>query len=155
MDYLLAISRSGILGAVVLAHTLRTLGWLAGGGVGTYAIVRGFLTYRASITWPTAESVVTRLDVERKYIGGAHSGHYFRAAFTYDFRDPSGGPVSGSWYKNFSTEAEAREFAARELPVDKKVVVRFDPKDPANNNLELDSWTYCHDRPIDLLTKSQ
>jgi hypothetical protein len=118
-----------------------------------YAVVRGFFTYRASITWPTADGVITRLDVERIYTGGAHSGHVFRATFTYDFRDPSGSRVSGDWYKNFSTEADARDFAARELPVDKKVTVRFDPKNPASNNLELDSWTYTNDRPLDLPTK--
>jgi hypothetical protein len=47
--------------------------------------------------------------------------------------------VAGSWYKDFSTEAEARGFADRELPIAKKVVVRFNPKNSEPNNLELDS----------------
>jgi len=58
--------------------------------------------------------------------------------------------MAGSWYKNFSTEAEARAFADRELPIDKKVVVRFNQKNPELNNLELDSWTYTGDRPTSL-----
>jgi hypothetical protein len=135
---------------VGIVHTLRTLLWFLGGGFVTYGVLRGFLAYRASITWPTADGMITRLDVERINSGGTHTGHYFRATFTYDFRDPSGGRFSGSWYKNFSSESEARDFAARELPVDKKVVVRFDPKNPKSNNLELDSWTYTNDRPLDL-----
>jgi hypothetical protein len=52
--------------------------------------------------------------------------------------------------QDFSTEAEARAFADRELPIDKKVVVRFNPKNPELNNLELDSWTYSGDRPTSL-----
>ncbi len=80
-------------------------------------------------------------------IGG---GHYFCATFSYDFRDAKGYRVWGSWYKNFSSEENAREFAARELPVGKKVVVRFNPKNPAFNSLELDSWTYTGDRPANL-----
>jgi hypothetical protein len=59
--------------------------------------------------------------------------------------------VSGSWYKNFSTESEARELAERELPVDKKVIVRYNPRSPVQNNLELDSWAYTGDRPTSLL----
>lgn len=113
-------------------------------------VARGFWLYRASLTWPTADGVITRIDIERKYGGGLASGHYFSATFTYDFRDARGRRVSGGWYKDFSTESEAREFAARELPVDQKVVVRFNKKNPTQNNLELDSWTYAGDRPASL-----
>ena len=110
-------------------------------------IARGFWLYRASLTWPTADGAITRLDIERKWDGG---GHYFRATFTYEFLDSNGRRLSGTWYKNFSTEPEARDFAARELPVGKPVVVRFNPKNPAFNDLELDSWTYTNDRPTSL-----
>ena len=34
--------------------------------------------------------------------------------------------------------------------VGKKVVVRFSPKNPNLNDLELDSWTYTGDRPTSL-----
>jgi hypothetical protein len=37
-----------------------------------------------------------------------------------------------------------------ELAVGKPVVVRFNPKNPASNDLELDSWTYTNDRPTSL-----
>jgi uncharacterized protein DUF3592 len=114
-------------------------------------LARGFWLYRASLTWPTADGAITRIDVERK--NSPHGGHYFSATFTYDFRDAQGRRVSGNWYKNFSTESEAKEFAERELPVDKKVVVRFNPKDPDQNNLELDSWAYTGDRPASLFNK--
>jgi hypothetical protein len=128
--------------------------WVIGLGLAGAAIVgvvaRGFWIYRASLTWPTADGVITRIDIEREYGGGRSSGHYFRATFTYDFRDPRGRRVSGSWYKNFSTEAEAKEFGQRELAVGKKVVVRFHPRKPEMNDLELDSWTYTGDRPESL-----
>ena len=126
--------------------------WLIGLCLAVIAaiIARGFWLYWVSLTWPTADGVITRIDIERKYSGGSPSGHYFSATFTYDFRDPSGRRVSGNWYKDFSAEAEARDFADRELPIDKKVIIRFNPKNPELNSLELDSWTYSGDRPTSL-----
>ena len=123
---------------------------IAVGFVVVVVIARGFWLYRASLKWPTADGVITRVDIDRKNDAGSHGGHYFSATFTYDFYDPQGHRISGSWYKNFSTESDAREFAERELPVDKKVVVRFNPKRPVQNDLELDSWTYTGDRPTSL-----
>lgn len=133
-----------------LAPELRTIGLLALGLAGIAAIARGFWLYRASLTWPTADGVIARIDIERRQDGGLHGGHYFRATFTYDFHDPAGKLRHGSWYKNFSSEAEARQFSDRELPIGKGVVVRFDPKNPTLNDLELDSWTYTGDRPTSL-----
>jgi len=126
--------------------------WLALGLAVVAVIGRGFWLYRASLTWPTADGVITRLDVDRQQDGGLHGGHYYRATFSYDFRDPQDHRVWGTWYKNFSTEDDARKFAERELSVGKKVVVRFSPKDPTLNSLELDSWTYTGDRPLSLLS---
>jgi len=135
-----------------LSRVTLAMPWLIGLCLALIAavIARGFWLYRASLTWPTANGIITRIDIERKRSGGSPSGHYFSATFAYDFRDPSGRRVFGSWYKNFSTESDAREFAERELPVDKKVIVRFNPKNPELNNLELDSWTYTGDRPTSL-----
>ena len=113
-------------------------------------IARGVWLYRASLTWLTADGAITRLGIERKRTGSSAGGHYFCATFTYEFLDPDGRRLWGTWYKNFSTEPEARDFAARELPIGKPVVVRFNPKNPAFNDLELDSWTYTNDRPISL-----
>jgi hypothetical protein len=126
--------------------------WLIGLGLAVIVavIARGFWLYRASLTWPTADGVITRIDIQRKSSGGSPNGHYFSATFTYDFRDFGGNRVSGNWYKDFSTEAEARGFADRELPIAKKVVVRFNPKNPELNNLEIDSWAYSGDRPTSL-----
>jgi len=124
--------------------------WLALASAVVAVIARGVWLYRASLTWPTAEGTITSLNVERKRGASVASGHYFCATFTYEFLDPDGHRLSGTWYKNFSTEAEARDFAARELPVGKAVVVRFNPKNPAFNDLELDSWTYTNDRPTSL-----
>jgi hypothetical protein len=39
--------------------------WLALGLAVVTAIGRGFWLYRASLTWPTADGVITRLDVDR------------------------------------------------------------------------------------------
>jgi hypothetical protein len=124
---------------------------LAGAGIAVLsAIARGFWLYRGSLTWPTADGSITRIDIERRPDAGIGGGHYFCATFSYDFRDAKGCRVWGSWYKKFSSEENAREFAARELPVGKKVVVTFNPKNPAFNSLELDSWTYTGDRPANL-----
>ena len=124
--------------------------WLALGIAVLSAIARGSRLYRASLTWPTADGLITRIDIERRQDTGIGGGHCFCATFSYDFRDAKGYRVWGSWYKNFSREENAREFAARELPVGKKVVVKFSPKNPAFNSLELDSWTYTGDRPANL-----
>ena len=133
------------------AHDLQLMVWWAALALAVvFAIGRGFWLYRASLTWPTADGEITRLDIDRKQDPGHAGGHHFCATFTYDFRDPQGHRLSGNWYKDFSSEAAAREFAARELPVGKKVVVRFSPKNPTLNNLELDSWTYTGDRPTTL-----
>ena len=123
--------------------------WLALGGISfavAAAIVRGFFLYRSSLTWPTADGSITRLDVERVW---SSQGHYFRATFSYDFR-AHGELFHGTWSKNFSSDQQAREFAERELPIDKRIIVRFHPNNPATNDLELDSWTYTGDRPLDL-----
>jgi hypothetical protein len=138
------------------AAIFQTTAWLLALGVALlFAIARGFWLYRASLTWPTAEAVITRIDIERCRDASIHGGHYFCATFSYDFRDPAGNRVFGSWYKNFSTEEDAREFSERELPAGKQVVARFNPKNPAFNDLELDSWTYTGDRPTCLSTRSE
>ena len=128
----------------------QTIGLLALGLAAISAIARGFWLYRAALTWPTADGVITRIDIERRRDASVHGGHYFCATFSYDFRDPVANRLYGSWYKNFSSEEEARQFSDRELPVGKRVVVRFNPKNPTLNDLELDSWTYTGDRPTSL-----
>jgi hypothetical protein len=126
----------------------QMLYWLVPALATVAVIARGFWLYRASLTWPTADGVITRVDIERKR--GPGNGHYFRATFTYEFQDPNSLRLSGTWSKNFSSESEASDFAARELAVGKPVVVRFNPKNPTFNDLELDSWTYTNDRPTSL-----
>ena len=132
------------------AHEFQTIGLLALGVTAISAIARGFWQYRATLTWPTADGVITRIDIERRRDASPHGGHYFCATFSYDFLDPAANRLYGSWYKNFSNEEEARQFSERELPVGKRVVVRFNPKNPTLNDLELDSWTYTGDRPTSL-----
>jgi hypothetical protein len=113
-------------------------------------IVRGFWIYRKSLTWPTADGTITRVDITRVR---STSGHHFQATFSYDFRLSNASLHHGTWRKDFASENDAREFEKRELPVGKRVIVRFNPKAPATNGLELDSWTYCGDRPLDLASK--
>lgn len=129
-------------------HSFQNLFWLVLALATVAVIARGFWLYRASLTWPTADGAITALDIERKR--DTSGGHYFCATFTYDFQDPNGQRRSGTWYKDFSNESEARDFAGRELPIGKPVVVRFNPKNPAFNDLELDFWTYTNDRPTSL-----
>jgi len=127
-----------------------TVWWLAIGVAVAAVIARGVWLYQASLTWPTADGAITQLEVKRIQDAISDGGHYFRATWSYDFCDSNGIRVSGTWYKNFSSEDDAREFGGRELPVGKQVVVRYSPKNPELNNLELDSWTYTGDRPISL-----
>ena len=127
-----------------------TFWWLAIGVAVVAVIARGVWLYQASLTWPTADGAITQLEVKRIQDSISDGGHYFRATWSYDFCDSNGTHVSGTWYKNFSTENDAHEFAVRELPVGKQVVVRYSPKNPELNSLELDSWTYTGDRPISL-----
>jgi hypothetical protein len=68
------------------------------------------------------------LQIERQRDAGTPSGHYFSA--TFDFRDPAGNRVSGNWRKDFSSEADAREFVERELPVGKRSSSGTAPKIP-------------------------
>ena len=55
----------------------RMLFWLVPALATGAVIARGFWLYRASLTWPTADGVITRVDIERKR--GTDGGHYFRA----------------------------------------------------------------------------
>jgi hypothetical protein len=132
------------------APEVRTVFLLTLGIALVSAIARGFWLYLASMTWPVADGVITRIGVERHQDSAASGGHHFRATFAYDFRDPAGKPVRASWSRIFSTEEDAREFSERELPVGTKVAVRFNAKNSASNGLELDSWTYRGDRPVSL-----
>jgi len=53
--------------------------WLIGPGLALIAtvIARVFWLYRASLTWPTADGLIARIDIGRKSSGGLPSGHYF------------------------------------------------------------------------------
>jgi hypothetical protein len=100
--------------------------WIPVCGVGLAVlgvVARGVWLYRASLVWAT---------------------------FSYDFRVRGAELFHGTWSKDFRSQQQAQEFADRELPIGKRVVVRFDPKNPVSNALELDSWTYSGDRPLDL-----
>ena len=131
-------------------YAYQTLFWMAFAISIVAVMARVWWLYRGSSLWPTANGAITRFDIERKMGAGVAAGHYFCATFTYEFHDADGLRKSGTWDKNFSSESDARDFAGREFPVGKPVVVRFDPKNPALNCLELDSWTYTNDRPTSL-----
>jgi hypothetical protein len=102
--------------------------WFIPAAVIAVLLVWTLSAFRGASNWPTADGTVTRLDVQRKQEA---DGHYSCAIFTYEFQDLDGRRVSSTWYKNFSSEQDARDFAARELPLGKQVLVRFNPKDPA------------------------
>ena len=114
------------------------------------ALGRTLWVYRGSRDWPTSDGTITSLDVQRKREADIDGGHYICAIFTYEFCDLEGNRRTGTWYKNFSSEPAARDFAAQELPLGKQVLVRFSPKDPATSGLELDPSTYTNDRPTSL-----
>lgn len=125
----------------------HTFLWLAPSVVIALVLGRVLWVYRGSSNWPIVDGTITRLDVQRRR---DTSGPYICATFTYVFRDLDDHEKSGTWYKNFSTEEDAQDFAERELQVGKQVQVRFDPKDPGVNYLELDASTYTNDRPTSL-----
>jgi len=89
--------------------------WLALALAAVAVIVRGFWFYRASLTWPTADGVITALTVERRHGASTAGGHYFRATFTYEFRHPDGRRLSGTWPKDFSSETDASDFATSRI----------------------------------------
>src|SRR5262249_47615645 len=122
---------------------MKTAMWLAEGAIGAGAIARGIWLYRASLTWPTPDGTVTRLDVESRRSG---RGDFFLATLSCDFRLPGGELFHGTWSRSFSSVQEANEFAERELHLGQRVVVRSHRKNAAENNLQLDSWTYTGDR---------
>ena len=72
------------------AHAFQMTVWLALGIAVLSAIARGFWLYRGSLTWPTADGSITRIDIERRPDAGIGGGHYFCATFSYDFRDAKG-----------------------------------------------------------------
>ena len=78
---------------------------------------------------------MTGLDVQQRR---DNDGRYSYATFTYELQDSEGRRKSGTWHKNFSTDE-----ATRELPIGKHVIVRFNPKNPAINDLELEC-IYLH-----------
>jgi hypothetical protein len=121
--------------------------WLALLVVAVIALGRTIWAYRGSGNWPMVEGTITGLDVQQRR--GA-DGRYSYATFTYEFQDCEGRQKSGTWHKNFSTDEAAKDFATRELPIGKQVIVRFNPKNPAVNDLELDAFTYTDDRPTSL-----
>jgi len=121
--------------------------WVALALVAVIALGRTIWAYRGSANWPTVEGTITGLGVQQKR---DNDGRYSYATFTYEFQDSAGRQKSGTWHKNFSTDEDARDFASRELPIGKQVIVRFNPKNPAINDLELDAFTYTDDRPTSL-----
>ena len=125
----------------------RILLWLIPVMVIVVVLGRTIWAFRGSRNWPTADGTITRLDVQRRQDA---DGHYSCATFTYEFQDSEGRRNSSTWNKNFSTEQDARDFAAREMPLGKQVLVRFNPEDPSVNDLELDSFAYTDDRPTSL-----
>jgi len=45
------------------AHAFQLAVWLALGTAVLSAIARGFWLYRASLAWPTADGLITRIDI--------------------------------------------------------------------------------------------
>lgn len=138
-------------------HNLSYIGsmvpWVVIAGFGLaliYALARAFWRYRGVETWPTAEGTITRVEIQEFYVPDTGHTCYF-ASVGYDFRDPLGERCWGQWQsRHFATYEEGTAFVQREMPEGKCVVVRFSPKDPTVNALELDSWTYSGDRPLSL-----
>ncbi|WP_109487539.1 DUF3592 domain-containing protein [Occallatibacter savannae] len=125
----------------------QSIVWVALAVMTLIVLVRTLWVYRGSANWPVVEGTITGLDVQQ--IRDA-DGRYSCATFIYEFQDCEGCQKSGTWHKNFSTDEAAKDFAGRELPIGKQVIVRFNPKNSAINDLELDAFTYTDDRPTSL-----
>ena len=110
-----------------------------------------FLRYRGSSAWPVQDGAIEGFEIKR-WNGSAHRAYY--AVVRYHFL-AAGGQFSGSWNSpSFGTELELQQYLSREWPRDKRVFVKYKPETPANNFLELDSWTYTDDRPVSLNLQS-
>jgi hypothetical protein len=72
------------------AHASQMAVWPAQGIAVLSAIACGFWLYRASLAWPAADGLITRMDVERRQDTGIGGGHYFCATFSHDFRNAKG-----------------------------------------------------------------
>jgi hypothetical protein len=55
-------------------HEFQIIPLLALGSAAIFAIARGSWLYRASLTWPTADGVITRIDVEHRRDGACLAG---------------------------------------------------------------------------------
>lgn len=105
---------------------------------------------RGSGEWPITDGLITQVTIMGQ---GVHPSAHEEcsASIEYQFTDAAGETRKGVWTsQSFPSEAKARDFCAREMPVGKKVAVKYSPKDPKISNLELDSWTYGDDRPLSL-----
>lgn len=105
---------------------------------------------RGSGEWPIADGLITQVTIVGQ---GMHPSpqEECSASIEYQFTDTAGETRKGIWIsQSFPNEALARDFCAREMPVGKKVAVKYSSKDSKINNLELDSWTYGDDRPLSL-----
>ena len=74
-----------------------------------------------SSLWPTADGVITRIDIARKSSGGSPSGHYFSATFTYNFCDPSGAASPAIGAKIFQTRRKREPLQIANWPSTRKV----------------------------------
>src|SRR6266446_4046427 len=55
-------------------HPFQMTVWLALVMAVLSAMARGFWLYRASLTWPTADGLITRIDIERRQDTGIGGG---------------------------------------------------------------------------------
>jgi len=81
---------------------ISTSGLADAGHSGAFCDCTRFLAVsRASLAWPTADGLITRIDIERRQDTGIGGGHYFCATFSYDFRDAPGRSRVGKLVQEF------------------------------------------------------
>jgi Protein of unknown function (DUF3592) len=113
-------------------------------------VIRGIWQRRGSGEWPIVDGTFVTVTVLRAG-PPASSGLEYQALAEYEFSDAAGRRRKGQWTsRGFPSEARAKDFINREMPQGKTVAVKYSPDDAKMNNLELDSWTYTDDRPLDL-----
>jgi hypothetical protein len=113
---------------------------------GVYIIVQ-FIRFRGSEAWPIAVATVEAVEVQRVQ---DHNGHHFLPLVSFSFTIENE-YYSGEWVgPAFSSEQKTREFMQQNTPMGAKLSVRYKPKQPAVNVLDVDPALWDEEKPITL-----
>jgi Protein of unknown function (DUF3592) len=120
---------------------------IAGGVLLAAYVLTQLVRYRGSGHWPITPAVIETTSVRRHQTDGLYFSPYVSFSF-----EVSGEHYSGEWWTgpNYSTEDEARRFLEQNMPVGSRLNVRYKPRNPSLNMLEVDPTLWDKGKPITL-----